>query len=117
MKLPYDMEISANTVVAVDFDGTLCKSVFPDCGEPIIEVVNFVKEIKKKGAKIILWTCREGEVLSIALDWCKEYGLEFDYINENDPKRTELWGSDCRKVGADLYLDDRAINVFSLIGG
>ena len=117
MKLPYDMEISANTVVAVDFDGTLCRSAFPDCGEPIIEVVNVVKEIKKKGATIILWTCREEEALSIALDWCKEHGLEFDYINENDPKRTELWGSDCRKVGADLYLDDRAINVLSLIGG
>ena len=108
MKIPYDIEISKDTVVAVDFDGTLCKSVFPNCGEPIAEVINAVKEMKRTGATIILWTCREGRTLDIAVEWCRGQGLEFDYINENCPERIKSWGNDCRKIGADIYIDDKA---------
>lgn len=107
--------ITDDIVVAVDFDGTLCNSNFPDCGEPIQPVINFVKELKEQGAVIILWTCREGEPLNTAIKWCKEQGIIFDYINENCPKRNEYWGCDCRKVGADLYIDDKAISVLQIM--
>ena len=40
---------------------------------------------------------------------CKEVGLVFDYVNENIPSRTKRFGNDCRKIGADIYLDDKAM--------
>lgn len=31
-------------IIAVDFDGTLCESKWPEIGEPNEEVINYVKE-------------------------------------------------------------------------
>ena len=42
--------------------------------------------------------------------WCKEHGLEFDYINENVPENVEKWGNDSRKIFAHEYIDDKATN-------
>lgn len=42
-----------------------------------------------------------------AVDWCKRVGLEFDAVNENLPFMIERYGTDPRKIGADLYIDDR----------
>ena len=57
---------------------------------------------------IRLYTCRENWDLGIALKWCYEHGLVFDAVNENLPERVELHGNDCRKIGADMYIDDKA---------
>lgn len=109
------MEITNGTVIAVDFDGTLCKSKYPECGEPIVQTVEFIRECKNLGAVIVLWTCREGDSLQTALDWCKENDVPIDYANENIPERIEQWGNDCRKISADYYIDDRAVEVDRLI--
>jgi hypothetical protein len=60
---------------------------------------------KRQGDTLILWTCRQGKPLEEAVEWCKTQGLVFDYINENPPDRIAIWG-DCRKVYADIYIDD-----------
>ena len=39
-----------------------------------------------------------------------EHGLEFDAVNENLPEMIEWYGNDCRKVFADVYIDDKAAN-------
>lgn len=98
----------ANATIAVDFDYTLCHSNYPECGEPNQRVVDLVKELKSQGVTLILWTCREGIPLGRAIIWCKEQGLTFDHINSNSPSRNAIYGGDCRKVGADIYIDDRA---------
>lgn len=33
------------------------------------------------------------------------------YVNENLPEMTEMYGNDSRKIGSDLYIDDKAENV------
>jgi len=106
--LSYENRGREDYVVAVDFDGTLCKSQYPECGEPISENVQRVRELKRQGATIILWTCREGEALAKAVRWCEEHGVPVDYINENAPSRIARYGNDCRKISADLYIDDKA---------
>ena len=97
-------------VIAVDFDGTLCESKYPDIGEPALELINILKECRECGHKIILWTCRSGELLNNAIEFCKSYGLEFDAVNDNIPERVALFGDDPRKVGADCYIDDKSFS-------
>lgn len=98
------------TIYAVDFDGTLCESVFPGIGNPNIELINHLIKRRKQGNKVILWTCRIEERLKEAVEWCKGYGLEFDAVNENLPEMIERYGNDCRKIAADVYIDDKAVN-------
>lgn len=102
------MELSYT--IAVDFDGTLCTNNYPDIGEPIYEVINFIKNKQDEGCKVILNTCRAGVYLFQALEWCHEHGLFFDAVNENLKERIEFFGGDTRKISADLYIDDKAIN-------
>lgn len=95
-------------IIAIDFDGTLCKSAYPAIGKPCKRVIHKAKRAQKRGDILILWTCREGEMLDKALAWCEEQGLHFDYANENTQGQMMLYGNDCRKIGADIYVDDKA---------
>lgn len=92
------------------FDGTLCESIFPGIGSPNTALINHLIKRRKQGNKIILWTCRVNERLQEAVEWCKSYGLEFDAVNENLPEMIEFYGNDTRKVHADVYIDDKAVN-------
>lgn len=98
-------------VIAVDFDGCLCESAWPEIGEPHMDVINRAKLERTAGAELILWTCREGELLFNALRFCRLYGLEFDAVNDNAPSRIEMYGSNPRKVSADEYWDDKAVRM------
>lgn len=98
-------------IYAVDFDGTLCKSIYPGIGEPNTSLINYLKRKRSKGNTIlILWTCRCDERLKEAVAWCRRFGLKFDYVNENAPEMIEKHGSDTRKIFADVYIDDKAVN-------
>ena len=100
-----------STIYAVDFDGTLCRNAWPDIGAPRSGIIEFVKEEQKDGAKLILWTNRCGNDLEKAVKWCEEQGLIFDAINDNLPETIEHFGENCRKVFADIYLDDRSMSL------
>lgn len=95
-------------IYAVDFDGTLAKTRFPEIISPNIPVFMLCKEIKRRGDILILWTCRCDKDLDEAVQYCKKYGLEFDYINENTPDNVIKWGNDSRKIFANEYIDDKA---------
>jgi hypothetical protein len=57
---------------------------------------------------MIMWTCRVDDRLKEAVSWCATQGLWFDYVNENPPEQTVYFGTDPRKIYADVYIDDRA---------
>ena len=94
-------------IIAVDFDGVIVTENFPQIGRPHIGVINALIERRKKGDKIILWTCRCGQQLTDAVSFCRNMGLEFDAVNENLQMMIDKYGSDSRKVYADCYIDDR----------
>lgn len=103
--------------IAVDFDGTLCENRFPEIGRERPGVVEYVKKRAAEGAKIILHTCRENgarrALLDEALLWCVERDIPIYAVNENpDNDYGERFGvaGAGRKVYADLYIDDKAIN-------
>lgn len=97
-------------IIAVDFDGVLTPNGhWPSVGEPNAAVIEWLKELKESGNKIILWTNRVGLALEAAVTFCRGYGLEFDAVNENLPEIIDYFGSDSRKVYANYYIDDRAV--------
>jgi hypothetical protein len=116
-KPPKEKEnIMRKMVIAVDFDGTLCEHDFPEIGEigavhqKVIEHLRFAKS---QGDTIILWTCREDlperNYLSEAVAWCEENGIPIDYVNEYPMPGFK--GFATRKVCADVYIDDKALNL------
>lgn len=97
-------------IYAVDFDGTLCESQWPGIGAPNMKLIKHLIRRRNEGAKLILWTCRVNERLDEAVEWCKQYGLEFDAVNDNLPEMVEKFGNNARKVFATCYIDDLAVN-------
>ncbi len=95
-------------IIAVDFDGTLAETKFPEIVAPKLRMIQFVKQLQQQGCILILWTCRCGKDLEAALKFCEEYSLKFDYINENVPENVEKWGNDSRKIFAHEYIDDKS---------
>ena len=98
-------------IVAVDFDGVLCEDAFPEIGTPHYDVIQLVREIIDAGHEVVLWTARADGRLTEAVEWCEDYGLHFDAVNENAPSnraRYEVeYPNGTRKVYADVYLDDK----------
>ena len=68
--------------IAVDFDGTLCYSKWPELGQPNQALIAYLQEWKRNGNKLILWTCRAG---------------------------IEYYGHNSRKISCDYYIDDRML--------
>ena len=95
--------------IAVDFDGTLCFSSWPELGEPNLPLINYLKQWKADVNKLILWTCRAGDALEKAVLRCTEQQLQFDAINDNLPEVIAQYGNNSRKISCDYYIDDRAI--------
>lgn len=105
------MDMNGNIIYAVDFDGTLSLGAkWPEVGAPNVPLIEYLKQKKAEGGRLILWTCRNGKDLEVAVDYCKKAGLEFDTVNENLPELIEAYGGDARKINADVYFDDKAVN-------
>ena len=94
-------------IFAIDFDGTIVEHDFPRVGAPNLEMMKFIKELKKQGHTWILNTMREGEYLKYALSFMAMYDLLPDYVNDNTDELKEAFGNNPRKVFAHVYIDDR----------
>lgn len=95
--------------IAIDFDGCLCDNAYPAIGAPHWGVIARAKMEQEAGAGLILWTCREGQLLQEAVAACESWGLHFDAINESLPSWIAAFNNAPRKVGASEYWDDRAV--------
>ena len=97
-------------IVAMDFDGILCKSEFPAIGEPNYKIISLTRQLIDLGVEVILWTSRTDNELKEAVAWCEDYGLHFCAVNENAPSNIEeyktKYPNGTRKVYADYYIDD-----------
>lgn len=95
-------------IVAVDFDGILCKDKFPDIGEPNYGMISFVRRLQDSGIETVLWTSRIDDRLADAIRWCEDRGLHFTAVNDNTPNNKKEYGTNPRKIYADIYMDDRS---------
>lgn len=103
--------IDLGAIYAIDFDGVLCEKKYPKIGAEITGNIDFVKQLAADGNTLILWTCREGQVLDDAINWCDERDLKFDAVNENLERTVSKYGTNSRKVFADYYVDDKNYSI------
>lgn len=94
--------------IAVDFDGTCVKHRYPMVGEDVDGAVSVLKELVRKGHKIILYTMRSGDTLDDAISWFIDNDIELWGINRNPEQHG--WSSS-PKVFANLYIDDAALGI------
>lgn len=96
-------------VFAIDFDGTIAtEHEFPEAGQLIDFAAPVIRTIHDLGGIIIIWTCRSGEALDNAIDFLHKNNIPYDYVNENCGYMKDLYSNDPRKIGADIYLDDKS---------
>jgi hydroxymethylpyrimidine pyrophosphatase-like HAD family hydrolase len=99
-------------IFAIDFDGTLTEeSKYPEVGKERIFAIQTCKDLQKAGHQLVLWTCRSGETLKEAVEWCRKRGFEPDAVNENVGWAVAELHSP--KIYADHYIDDRSFPAFN----
>lgn len=95
-------------VICVDFDDFLFTNKYPNVGKPIKKNIDYVLKLQEAGARLILWTCRDGKPLKLAVKACEQQGIKFVAVNDDDPILKANWKEgQSRKVFADYYLDDK----------
>ena len=95
--------------LAIDFDGTICELSFPEVGKLRKNAHIYIRKLHKDGHKIIINTCRSGKYEGMAQDFLDENNIPYDYINSNLPELITQYGQDCRKISADVYIDDKCL--------
>lgn len=97
--------------IAIDFDGTIVEHDYPSIGKEMMFAFATIKQLQKKGHKLLLWTYRTGSLLEDAVEYCKKNGVEFYAVNKNFPEETPADNTP-RKLNADIFIDDRNVGGF-----
>lgn len=101
-------------LIAIDFDGTITSG---DNGSPTNippprkGVIKTINAWYQEGYIITINTLRGdngGPWEQAAREYLNKYEIPFHYFNENATERIDAYG-DVRKIGADIYIDDRGI--------
>ena len=116
-----EKKIAQGDLIAIDFDGTIARNAYP----MIIKAVEMpgaidtIKDLKLAGYKLMLWTLREDHpnsgalFLTDAVNWLKDRGVTFDYINGGTPQKIHIdKGVVSRKPAVDIFIDDANIGGF-----
>lgn len=96
--------------ICIDFDGTIVDHRFPEVGPPVPGAVDWMLKWQSAGAKLILFTMRSdggrmGDVLSLAVEYLKQNGIELYGVNKNP---TQVHWTSSPKAYGQLYIDDAA---------
>jgi guanylate kinase len=101
-------------VISCDFDGTICKQEYPFIGDILPNAKYCINYLYNRGHTIVINTCRALHYAEQAKIWLEAEGIKYDYFNENDSLLIERYGTDTRKISADVYIDDKSLNDVTL---
>lgn len=99
-------------MIAVDFDGTIVEHKFPAIGRTLPFAFETLKELQRRGHRLLLWTYRHGAELDAAVEFCKKNGVEFYAINSSYPEEQFDPATASRKLDCDMFIDDRNVGGF-----
>jgi hypothetical protein len=72
-----------NNIIAIDFDDTIVKDVFPMIGELRKDAKKIINKLYDEGYYIIIWTCRAGFNLVDMINFLNNNDIKYHKINEN----------------------------------
>jgi hypothetical protein len=101
--------VNGKFVLAIDFDGTIATESFPEVGSLRKDAAPVIRRFYEEGHYIIINTCRSGKYQGMAEDFLKEHSIPYHYVNCNLPEIIKEYSSDCRKISADYYIDDKCL--------
>jgi len=107
-----DMMMGKSLVIAVDFDGTVVEHKYPAIGKEMPFAFATLKELQKRGHRLIMWTYRHGKTLDEAVEYCRKNGIEFYAINNSFPEEQFDAKEASRKLDCDMFIDDRNVGGF-----
>ena len=95
-------------LITCDFDETICLDEFPMANTPVPGAIEAIKELNKHH-RLILFTCREGSALGLAIQFLKDHNIFhcFETINEWPEDIQIMWDNNCRKIVGDQNIDDK----------
>lgn len=103
LKLVETWKEHGKIIICVDFDNTIFPYYsFED--ELCHTIIDTLHEALALGARLILYTCRDGEDLEYAINYCKRKGLEFEQVNNHIISLP----SQSNKPYCNIMLDDKA---------
>lgn len=106
------MQNRKQMIIAIDFDGTIVRSDYPNIIGPQPYAADVINALHENGNYIIIWTCRTGEILLEAINWLLEHDIRFNRINDHNPENLSLYGDGGKKIYADVYIDDKNLGGF-----
>ncbi|MBP5257291.1 MAG: hypothetical protein K6A98_05210 [Prevotella sp.] len=96
--------------IAVDFDGTIVEHEYPKIGRELPFATDTLKMLIADQHQLILWSCREGQLLEDAIEWCRKRGVEFYAVNRDYPEEEKEKNNNfSRKLKVDMFIDDRNV--------
>lgn len=101
--------------IAIDFDGTIVSDAYPNIGNMRGDAKMYINRLYDEGHTITINTCRTGKEEGAARAWLELIGIKFHWINTNRPEDIIKYNADCRKISADVHIDDK--DLFALTYG
>jgi hypothetical protein len=94
-------------VIAIDFDGTIVEDLYPNIGKARPGAIEAINTLCDHGYCIIINSCRSREKQDEMRVWLDQNKVRYCHINENCRERIVKYRTDCRKISADCYIDDK----------
>lgn len=98
-----------NMILAVDFDGTVVENAYPLIGALKPNAKKIINQLFNEGHEIIINTCRAGIFEGNAYKFLTDNNIRYTFVNSNLPRLIQEFGQDCRKISADIYIDDKSL--------
>ena len=94
-------------VISIDFDGVIVSNRYPSIGVLRNDTKETLDKWKNQGHTIVINTCRAGRYATEALQFLMENSIPFHHFNANPKQLIDKYGTDTRKISADIYFDDK----------
>jgi guanylate kinase len=99
-------------VISVDFDGVIVTNNYPKVGRLLNGAKETIDKWINQGHTVVINTCRGGEYETSARDFLYVNEVKYHYFNENADELIVQYGTDVRKISADIYFDDKSMGNF-----
>jgi hypothetical protein len=96
-------------IISIDFDGTIVENAYPDIGTLKKGAKEVINRLCDEGFVILINTCRTAMYEAGVYRFMAENDIKYHFINCNLPSQIEYFGMDCRKLSADIYIDDKQL--------